>query len=58
MLDHALFDPATIDPAFTSAAYVGAVRNSSDTWYRNWTCNSGYADFGSSAGACTSLPTT
>jgi hypothetical protein len=50
-------DPATISSNFTSAAYVGAVRNSSDTWYRNWTCNSTYADFGSSTGNCVSLPT-
>jgi hypothetical protein len=50
-------DPATISTNFSSAAYVGAVRNSSDTWYRNWTCNSSYADFGSSTGTCVSLPT-
>jgi hypothetical protein len=43
---------------FQSAPYVGAVRNSSDTWYRNWTCNLDYADFGSSNGSCLSLPTT
>ncbi|WP_298810446.1 hypothetical protein [uncultured Sphingomonas sp.] len=43
---------------FQSAPYVGAVRNASDTWYRNWTCNLDYADFGSSNGSCLSLPTT
>jgi len=43
---------------FDAATYVGAVRDANDTWYRNWTCNSATADFGSSSGACTSLPTT
>ncbi|NTS64390.1 hypothetical protein HRV97_04355 [Sphingomonas sp. HHU CXW] len=43
---------------FQSAPYVGAVRNASDTWYRNWTCNLAYADFGSTNGSCLSLPTT
>ena len=38
--------------------YVGAVRDANDTWYRNWTCNSATADFGSSSGSCSSLPTT
>ena len=54
-------DPATaVDSGgfFTSAPYVGAVRNASDTWYRNWTCNSATADFGSAGGACSTLPTT
>jgi hypothetical protein len=50
-------DPTTISSQFSAGSYVGAVRNSSDTWYRNWTCNSSYADFGSSTGLCTSLPT-
>ena len=43
---------------FDAASYVGAVRNATDTWYRNWTCNSATADLGSANGACTSLPTT
>ena len=54
-------DPATAVNSggfFQSAPYVGAVRNASDTWYRNWTCNLAYADFGSANGSCLSLPTT
>ena len=44
---------------FTSAAYIGAVKDSSDTWYAGWTCNSATASFGTgNSGACTSLPTT
>lgn len=43
---------------FASAAYIGAVKDSADTWYAGWTCNSATANFGSgNSGACTSLPT-
>lgn len=45
----------SISSYFTSTAYIGAVRNSSDTWYRGWTCDSSFASFGSGS-ACTSLP--
>ena len=41
---------------FDATTYIGAVRNSSDTWYQNWTCNSATASFGSSTGSCTSIP--
>lgn len=54
-------DPTKIvnsDGFFVAAPYVGAVRNASDTWYRNWTCNSATADFGGAGGLCTTLPTT
>jgi len=51
-------DPTTLGAAFSAATYVGAVRNSSDTWYAGWTCNSSTANFGTgNTGACTSLPT-
>jgi hypothetical protein len=50
-------DPKTLDPAFDTTTYVGAVRDASDTWYAGWTCNSATADFGSTSTACTSLPT-
>ncbi|WP_375396775.1 hypothetical protein [uncultured Sphingomonas sp.] len=44
---------------FDKTTYIGAVKDSTDTWYRNWTCNSTSADFGASnTGLCTSLPTT
>jgi len=44
---------------FTAAAYIGAVKDSSDTWYQGWTCNSGAANFGAgNSGNCSSLPTT
>lgn len=62
------FDAATLNDAalvaaaapnlFTTTNYIGAVKDASDTWYRNWTCNSATADFDSAGGLCTSLPTT
>ncbi len=30
-------DPSTIDSFFTSTNYIGAVKDSSDTWYQGWT---------------------
>lgn len=51
-------NPQTIDAEFDAIAapYVGAVRDASDTWYAGWTCNSATANFGTTGGACTSLP--
>jgi hypothetical protein len=51
-------DPSTLSSFFDATTWVGAVRNAGDTWYAGWTCNSGTASFGSTSGACTSLPTT
>ncbi len=51
-------DPKTVDTAFTTTTYVGAVKDSSDTWYAGWTCNSVTASFGSASGNCTAIPTT
>jgi hypothetical protein len=31
-------DPTTLSTAFVAAPYIGAVRNSSDTWWQGWTC--------------------
>jgi hypothetical protein len=42
---------------FDKTAWIGAVQNASDNWYKGWTCDSAIADFGSGS-ACTSLPTT
>lgn len=39
----------------TQTSYVGAVRDANDLWYRSWTCDSGYANFGS-ANSCNSIP--
>lgn len=50
-------DPQTVDAAFTTTNYIGAVRDANDTWYQGWTCNSATANFGSTGTACTSLPT-
>lgn len=51
-------DPKTIDTAFDTTNYVGAVKDSNDTWYAGWTCNSVTASFGSSSKNCTAIPTT
>ena len=53
----AAFDASTLASVFTATTYIGAVQNSSDTWYAGWTCNSATANFGSASSACTSLPT-
>lgn len=51
-------NPSTLSTFFdATATYVGAVR-ASDTWYAGWTCNSSFANFGSTSGSCTSLPVT
>jgi hypothetical protein len=50
-------DPQTVDAAFATTNYIGAVRDATDTWYQGWTCNSATANFGSTGTACTSLPT-
>jgi trimeric autotransporter adhesin len=31
-------NPATLDPFFTATTYIGAVRDSADTWWAGWTC--------------------
>jgi hypothetical protein len=51
-------DPKATSSFFDTTTWIGAVRNSTDTWYAGWTCNSAAADFGTgNTGACTSLPT-
>lgn len=52
------FNAKGFDSYFDTTTYIGAVKDASDTWYRNWTCNSATADFGGTGGLCTSLPTT
>jgi len=49
-------DPKTLDAAFDTTTYVGAVKDVNDTWYAGWTCNSATANFGTTSTACTSLP--
>ncbi len=51
-------DPKTLSSFFDTTTWVGAVRNTADTWYGGWTCNMSYANFGTgNSGSCTSLPT-
>ena len=49
-------NPTTVSSFFTNTSYVGAVQNDTDTWYRDWTCNSSIVDLGSSNGLCTRIP--
>jgi hypothetical protein len=51
-------DPKSIDAAFDTTNYIGAVKDSNDTWYAGWTCNSVTASFGSTSKNCTAIPTT
>lgn len=53
----AAFDVTAQSSFFTKTAYIGAVKDSADTWYAGWTCNSSTANFGTTSTACTSLPT-
>jgi hypothetical protein len=53
------FDASTLSSFFDAVTYIGAVKDSADTWYAGWTCNSATASFGTgNAGECTALPTT
>ncbi|MEG3180023.1 hypothetical protein [Sphingomonas sp. LT1P40] len=56
------FNAASLNPAGTSflvsTSYIGAISGPADTWYQGWTCNSNRANFGSTSGACTTLPVT
>ena len=52
------FNASTISSFFDNTAYIGAVRDSGDTWYTGWTCNSAAANLGSSNKACTTSPVT
>ncbi len=52
------FDASTLNAYFDATAYIGAVRNASDTWYEGWTCNTDAASFGTTnTGLCSTLPT-
>ncbi len=52
------FNVTTLSSFFAATTYIGAVQNSSDTWYAGWTCNSGAANFGATSTSCTLLPIT
>lgn len=56
------FNAASLNPAGTSfmvsTNYIGAISGPNDTWYQGWTCNSNRANFGSTSGTCTTVPTT
>lgn len=47
----------TLSSFFDAVIYIGAVKGSTDTWYKGWTCNNATGNFGSTF-SCTGLPTT
>lgn len=49
------FNASLINPFFVNTTYVGAVRDANDIWFRGWTCDSGYANFGSNQ-SCNVVP--
>ncbi len=54
-------DPKLTNAFFDTTNYIGAVKDANETWFKTWTCNSGYASFDSTTNAnrnCTSLPIT
>ncbi len=51
------FDATGLAAIFTARPGIGAIQTGADfNAFRNWTCNSSIQDFGSSTGACTTLP--
>jgi len=53
------FPAATLSSFFVNTAYIGAVRDASDTWYAGWTCNptnASYVNFGPTSASCTAIP--
>lgn len=59
-LNNFTFNGILVTPAgfFDKTSYIGAVKDSTDSWFKQWTCNSTTADFGTgNSGLCTSLPT-
>ncbi|MDB5686014.1 MAG: hypothetical protein JWR77_603, partial [Rhizorhabdus sp.] len=51
------FNASTLGAFLVATTYIGAVRDSTDTWYAGWACNSTTASFGSTSAACTAIPT-
>jgi hypothetical protein len=49
------FNASTLNAFFIGTSYVGAVRDANDIWYRGWTCDSSYANFGSNQ-SCNTVP--
>jgi hypothetical protein len=54
------FNAAMLNPAgesfLVTTNFIGAVSTSNQAEFQGWTCNSGYAGFGSTSASCTSLP--
>ena len=52
------FNGITLTPAgfFDNTAYIGAVRDATDTWYQGWTCNSATANLGANNTLCSTIP--
>lgn len=53
---HPAFDATARYSFFRDQGFIGAVESDLSADFGNWTCNSSIMDFGSTTGACTSLP--
>jgi hypothetical protein len=51
------FNANTLGAFFVTTSYIGAVRDSSDTWFSGWTCNSTSASFATTSPNCAVAPT-
>ena len=51
------FNASTLGSFFVNTGYIGAVRNSSDTWWSGWTCNSTTLTFAATSPNCATAPT-
>lgn len=51
-----VFDATSISTFFETVDHIGAVKDTADTWYEGWTCDSAVLTFGNNSGLCTSLP--
>ncbi len=50
------FNASTLGSFMVNTSYIGAVRDSSDTWWSGWTCNSVAATFASTSLNCAAAP--
>ncbi len=50
------YDANLLGSFFDTTSFIGAVEDSSDTWYQGWTCDSSIVSFGNNVGDCTSIP--
>ncbi len=50
------FNASTLGSFLVNTSYIGAVRDSGDTWWSGWTCNSVAATFATTSQNCAAAP--